>query len=162
MQNSPAVLLTGLAECLWDVVLPAVDDPYAQSQLAAAVELLGNVASRVGWRSADLTETVRRFCAVLTVATAEAEPADLPVCRRLLAEPVAGGGTALVECRDAHLRALAEATSWCSSRRTDAHTRVDAALREFLAWQLHDEAARTRTGMYRSRIAAAGRRGAAI
>lgn len=158
MQNSPEVLLTGLAESLRDAVLPAVDDSYAQGQLAAAVELLGNIASRVEWQSAYLIETVHRSRAVLEIAVARAEPTELPESRRVLAEPLAAAGSPLLACRDAHLHALGEVTSWCARGRTEAHAQVDEALREFLAWQLHDEAARTKTGMYRNRVASAGKR----
>lgn len=161
MQNSLDTLLSGLAVSLRDAVLPVVDDPYAQGQLAAAIELLGNIASRVEWQHAYLTETVQRCRVVLEAAVAGAAPAELPESRRVLAEPLPGDGVALDQCRDAHLRALAEVTAWCAAGRTASRAGVDEALRDFLAWQLRDEAARTKTGMYRSRVASAERRKAA-
>lgn len=112
MQNSLDTLFDGLAATLRDTVLPAVDDPYAQSQVAAAVELLGNIGSRVEWRAAYLTETVRRCRNVLETAVAAAGPEELEESRQRLAESVPPDGAALAECRDAHLRALAEVAGW--------------------------------------------------
>jgi len=51
MQNSPDRLFTAIARSLRADVLPGLSDPYARSQVTAAIEILGNLASRVVWRS---------------------------------------------------------------------------------------------------------------
>ena len=51
MQNSPDRLFAAIARSLRTDVLPGLDDPYARSQVTAAIEILGNLASRLVWRS---------------------------------------------------------------------------------------------------------------
>lgn len=56
MQNSLERLFEGLATSLRDTVAPNVSDPYARSQVLAAVELINNIATRVVWAADDGAE----------------------------------------------------------------------------------------------------------
>ncbi|MCP3976936.1 MAG: hypothetical protein GY720_20810 [bacterium] len=51
MQNSPDRLFQAMARSLRADVLPGLSDPYARAQVTAAIEILGNLASRVVWRA---------------------------------------------------------------------------------------------------------------
>jgi hypothetical protein len=128
MQNSLERLFDGIASSLREDVSPAVDDPYAKAQVAAAIELLANLAERVEWRSDLLRDEIERVRAVLETA------GERP---KVLAAPVPADTAGLVVSRDAHLDALAHAD-------TD-----DQALRDLLSWQLERELALLRTGMYK-------------
>ena len=50
MQNSPERLFEGIARALRGDVLPHLEDPYARAQVTAAIEILGNLASRLQWQ----------------------------------------------------------------------------------------------------------------
>ena len=128
MQNSLERLFDGIASSLREDVAPAVDDPYAKAQVAAAIELLANLAERVEWRSDLLRDEIERVRAVLE--TARERPAVLDA-------PIPADSATLVLSRDAHLDALAHADT------------ADQALRDLLSWQLERELALLRTGMYK-------------
>jgi hypothetical protein len=128
VQNSLERLFDGIAMSLREDVAPAVGDPYGRAQVAAAIELLGNLAVRVEWRSDLLREEIEHVRAVLE--TAPGRPA-------VLDEPVPAGGSGLVASRDAHLDALAQADP------------DDEPLRDFLSWQVERELGLLRTGMYK-------------
>lgn len=128
MQNSLERLFDGVASSLREDVAPAVDDPYAKAQVAAAIELLANLAERVEWRSDLLRDEIERVRAVLE--TARERPAVLDA-------PIPADSATLVLSRDAHLDALAHADT------------ADQALRDLLSWQLERELALLRTGMYK-------------
>ena len=49
MQNSLDRILEGIAHALHVDVLPAVEDAYARAQVTSAIELLGNLSTRVTW-----------------------------------------------------------------------------------------------------------------
>lgn len=49
MQNSIERLCEGLAHALHHDVLPRLTDSYARSQVTAAIEILGNLSTRVAW-----------------------------------------------------------------------------------------------------------------
>ncbi len=49
MQNSIERLFAGLAHALHHDVLPQLTDSYARSQVTAAIEILGNLSTRVTW-----------------------------------------------------------------------------------------------------------------
>jgi hypothetical protein len=134
MQNSLERIFEGTAASLRDHVLPEVADPYAKSQVAAAIELLGNLATRVEWRSDQLEEEIQRIRGVLAAAP------DPPA---LVAEPVPTASTELVLFRRRHLDALAALQESASAGT------VGLELRAFLAWQLERELALLRTGMYK-------------
>ena len=127
MQNSLARIFDGIATSLRDDVVPAVEDPYARAQVTATIELLGNLAERVEWRSDRLREEIERIRAVLETAPARAA---------VLETPIPTDNAALVAARTAHLDALTEAGV------------DDDALRDFLAGQLERELGLLRTGMY--------------
>jgi len=133
LQNSLDRIFDGLAKALRDDVLPAVSDPYARAQVLAGAELVGNLATRVEWRSADLREEIGRVRALL--ATASAPPA-------ILNEPVPQDNEGLVASHRAHLEELAHAQ--------EAGGLHEQPLRTYLAWQLERDLARLRTGMYKS------------
>jgi hypothetical protein len=127
VQNSLARIFDGIATSLRDDVVPAVEDPYARAQVTATIELLGNLAERVEWRSDGLHEEIERIRAVLETAPARAGVLEAPI-------PTDNAG--LVVARAAHLDAL-------------THAEVEqGALRDFLAWQLGRELGLLRTGMY--------------
>jgi hypothetical protein len=94
MQNSLERLLAGIAQSLREVVRPAVADPYAAAQAAAAAELLDNLAARVEWRRDLLLERAAAVAALLARAGRRPEPPDEAMSgdelaeslRRLLAE----------------------------------------------------------------------------
>jgi len=133
LQNSLDRIFEGLAKALRDDVLPAVSDPYARAQVLAGAELVGNLATRVEWRSADLREEIGQVRALL--ATASAPPA-------ILDEPVPHqDNEGLVASHRAHLEELARAQ--------EAGNLPDQPLRTYLAWQLERDLARLRTGMYK-------------
>ena len=128
MQNSLERLCDGIATSLREDVAPAIEDPYARAQVTAAIELLGNLAARVEWRSDLLREEIDHVRAVLETA------AERPA---VLDGPVPAGGPGLLASRDAHLDALAQADP------------ADEALRELLSWQVERELGLLRTGMYK-------------
>ena len=70
IQNSLDRLFEGLAASLRDTVAPEVDDPYAKSQVLAAVELLNNLATRVQWRQDQIGADVSAVRAALVAAEA--------------------------------------------------------------------------------------------
>jgi len=128
MQNSLERLFEGLATSLREDVAPAVEDPYAKAQVSASIELLANLAARVEWRADLLHEEIERCRTVLE--TAPQRPARLDT-------PVPESGAALSDAHAAYLDALA---------RTDVD---EAALRDFLAWQVERELSLLVTGMYK-------------
>ena len=123
MQNSLERIFEGLAASLSESVLPAVDDPYARSQVAAAIELIGNLGSRVQWRTDQIDHLVARIREVLG-----ADGAALP---EMTGDRIADKRT--------HLAALADAC------RGDIGDEVRALLMEDLAAEFE----RLKTGMYR-------------
>jgi hypothetical protein len=123
MQNSLDRLFEGIATSLRETVLPAVEDPYARSQVTAAIELLGNIAARVQWRTDQIDHLVGRIREVLGD-----RGADLPV---LTGDPL--------DDRRAHLAVLAEA---CKDD-------IDDGVRDLLLEDLAAEFERLRTGAYR-------------
>jgi hypothetical protein len=147
MQNSLERLFAGMAETLQDTVAPAVDDPYARSQVMAAVDLLANLASRVEWRAADQLEAINRVRDVLRSTPTEA-PASLtaPLDEDL---PAATDAAGLETSRRAHYAAIAEVQRWLE--RAEGHDPVREAVQEFVLWDLEAELGRLRSGMYRSR-----------
>ena len=134
MQNSLERLFEGTAASLREHVLPLLDDPYARAQVAAATELLGNLATRVEWRADQLAEEVGRIREVLAAA---------PTRAAVLDEDVPASSAGLLDSRARHLEALAALQGG-----PEAIT-VDAELRAFSAWQLDRELALLRTGMYK-------------
>jgi hypothetical protein len=141
MQNSLERLLAGIADSLRDVVLPAVDDGYARSQLTASIELLANLATRVAWDGAQLAEVTNRL-----EAAVDAFVSLQPAAGEAL--PPAGGDDP-TQRRDRSLARLSAALRWCDDHAVDEAGRrllLDAA-----TWHLDFELVRLRTGMYAKR-----------
>ncbi len=134
MQNSLERLFEGTAASLRDSVLPEVADPYARAQVAATVELLGNLATRVTWRSELLCEEIGAIREVLATA---------PTRSGVLAEPLPDGVDALLASRARHLEALV-----LLQKGPEAAFVVDE-LRTLSARLLERELALVRTGMYK-------------
>ena len=89
MHSSPTRILEGIAHQLHHVVLPALDDTYAQSQVRAAIELLGNLSTRVIVDPKALLDAVRADRALLEEVVAVAPDADeLAWITQLLLAPV--------------------------------------------------------------------------
>jgi hypothetical protein len=140
MQNSLARLFAGITDTLSDAVLPAVDDDYARAQLAACIELLANLATRVEWRADQLEEVRRHADAAIAAATAAAPGvADAAASASPDDDPVAA--------RDDALARVSASLRWC-----DEHGAGDdavAPLVRFAVWHLERELALLRTGMFR-------------
>jgi hypothetical protein len=140
-----------MIDTLRTTVAPAVDDPYVKAQVLAISELLGNLATRTEWRSADVAVTVRRTRAVLAEAD-EAAPGDEPelaAARQLLAEaePDPTDNAALVAARASHLASLGDVQAWLGA--TPGHDDLRASIDAFTVELLDEEMTRVRTGMYR-------------
>jgi hypothetical protein len=140
MQNSLPRLFAGITEALREVVLPAVDDDFASAQLAACIEVLANVATRVEWRADQLLEVHRR---------ADAAIADAAVAAPGLADAVGPGPSSddAVVARDDALARVSAALRWCDEH--DAGDDAVAPLVAFAVWHLESELALLRTGMFR-------------
>lgn len=134
MQNSLERLFEGIAVAWREDILPAVEDPYARAQVLSSIELIGNMATRLEWRCADLRDEIERIRGVL--AAAPSPPA-------ILSQPVPEENPSLVESRRQHLDELARLQE---SAGDAVRERLDA----FLVWQLEREQGLLRTGMYRS------------
>jgi HEAT repeat protein len=74
MQNSLDRLLAGVAKALHHDVLPQLTDPYAQAQVTAAIEILGNLSTRVTW-AADVD--VDSLAALASAAASGTEDPEL-------------------------------------------------------------------------------------
>lgn len=144
MQNSLDRLLTGMAAALHERVLPALDDEAAAAQVRAAIELLGNLSTRVTWDLAHLAEVRDRVTPVLArlqevgapvPGLADVPTAPVPDAEELRADVVA------------RMDALARAQMWLA-RQAD----VPAGLREqvdaFVDWHLAEEAGRLRSASF--------------
>ena len=139
MQNSLPRLFAGINDALVGVVLPAVDDEFARVQLAACIELLGNIAARVEWRADLLDEVTRRAEEAIDAATGLAPGLEAA----LGAPPTAGAEP--IAARDAALARVSRALRWCHAHDPGAV----APLVAFAAWHLDHERSLLRTGMYR-------------
>jgi hypothetical protein len=144
MQNSLERIFAGLCATLRESVLPEVADPWARTQVEAAVGLLANLGARVEWRCADLREEVRATREVLAAAVeADRSSPALALARSLLDEPVAvdADGECLARSRAAHLRALADVQAWLAAREDGEAAPVRAALGRLLVDRLDAELA---------------------
>jgi hypothetical protein len=147
MQNSLERIFEGLQHTLREVVGPSISDPYLQSQISSVAEIVANLATRVEWNCAELRELSLRVRVVLEQAGRSA-PDALPETTAVLAGPAPAAGDsneALLQARDRHLLALREVQRWLEGC---ADERVEAALRDFLGWQVATEATMLRTGMF--------------
>lgn len=147
MYNSLERIFEGLQHTLREVVAPGVSDPYLRSQISSVAEIVANLSTRVEWSCSQLREVSLRARAVLDEAEREG-PGTHPLAAAVLAEPTPAAGEAneaLLHARDRHLEALREVQQ-SLQRRPDE--RVEAALREFLAWQVATEATLLRSGMF--------------
>jgi hypothetical protein len=124
MQNSLDRLFEGIALSLREAVLPAVDDPYARSQVAAAIELVGNLGARVQWRSDQIEALIDRIR--VTLGQLDIEPPELT-------------GDAIDDRRN-HLAALAQIAG---------SGEVPDVIQDLLVWELENEFDRLKTGMYK-------------
>lgn len=129
-----------MAEALRADVLPAVDDSFARSQVAACIELLGNISTRVDWRADYLTETSNRARRALDDACAAA-----PELAGLVGDRPAVGLDRLA-LRDAWLATISRAIRACGD--DDLGEAARAPLLDFAAWHLESESALLRTGMF--------------
>lgn len=139
MQNSLERLLTGMAVALRNDVLPAVDDRYARAQTSACVELLGNLATRVDWRTDQLDETVARARVAIDAAIDQS-----PVLSVLLDSPPAAGDP-LTE-RNHWLAMVSSAIRSCDDEGLDDAAREP--LVRFACWHLETELSLLRTATF--------------
>jgi hypothetical protein len=143
MQNTLERIFEGLEETLRSIVAPTITDPYILSQVSSIAEIIGNLSTRVQWRTDHLLELVTRIRPILELAGSERFPGS-PV----LAEPAPTAGTAaddLLAARTAHLFALRELQRSLEARPDEA---IEAAVRDFLQWQVAHESSLLRTGMF--------------
>ena len=145
-QLSLGRIFEGLAASLSDEVAPHVSDPYARAQIRAAVEVLGNLATRVEWSRSQQVATIEKARAVL-----ERAPADAPQSvGDLLAKRVPDeGGDRLTAARAGHLAAVADLAEWLEGR--PEHADLRSELTGFLLDDLASELGRLRSGMYRGK-----------
>lgn len=136
MQNSLDRIFDGIARSLSEDVAPLVDDPYAKSQVMAAVELVNNLATRVEWRREPLLADIEAAREVLTAAGADVPPVD-----------PAASGAEIAEARRGHLTAVAALQGTRLARRPE----VKALLDDLLRSNLDRELELLRTGMYSAR-----------
>jgi hypothetical protein len=147
MQNSLERLFEGLENTLRNIVAPTITDSYILTQITSVAEIIGNLSTRVEWSCAELRELSLRVRPVLELAAASTGD-GLPLTRALLVDtpPTTTTSNAeLVVARDRHLLALQEVQRSLESRADDV---VEAAIREFLGWQVAHEATLLRTGMF--------------
>ena len=140
MQNSLPRLFAGINDALVGVVLPAVDDEFARVQLAACIELLGNIAARgpVARRPAERGHPTRRGG-----DRCRDRAGSRPGTGRVGAPPTAGAEP--IAARDAALARASRALRWCHAHDPGAV----APLVAFAAWHLDHERSLLRTGMYK-------------
>jgi hypothetical protein len=132
MQNSLERIFEGLEATLRDVVAPTITDSYILTQITSVAEIVGNLASRVEWRSDHLLDVSVRVRPIL-------EKAGGP----LPAMPSSASSNAeLLQSRDDHLAALGQVQR---SLETVDNDEVEALIREFLAWQVAFEMSLLRT-----------------
>jgi hypothetical protein len=139
MQNSLDRLFEGISISLRDSVLPALSDDFAQAQLSAAIEILGNLATRVSWRE-DQFEQVAR----IAEQTVQQVLTGHPEVESSLPTAVEG---AAIDRRDSALARLSSTVRILSALPGE-HEAVEAcrtAASELLAVEID----LLRTGMYR-------------
>ena len=143
MQNSLERLFVGMATALHERVLPSVSDDAAAAQVRAAIELLGNLSTRVTWDLAHLVEVRDRATDVLDQLRAAGAPVpDLPTPH----------GATVPDAEEvradmaARLEALAHGQQWLATADVDADLVevVDA----FVDWHLAEELARLRSASF--------------
>jgi hypothetical protein len=150
IQNSLDRILEGIATRLHVDVLPALDDAHAINQVRAAIELLGNLATRTTWDPSYLVDTVIRARSALAVIAESAGPATPELVQVVLDEPSPSpcDVDALNDLRRRTLDALAAGQAWVSEAVVTGHTSpadAIAAIHRFLDWQLTEETERLRT-----------------
>jgi hypothetical protein len=150
MQNSLERLLKGVASSLLETVLPATDDAFARSQIAAAAELMENLATRVEWRGVQLWERCARARPLLEAAVKLAGEHELEHARTVLAHPLPAApppGSELADLHECYMRAAGEVQQWAVAR--DEAEPIRAPLIAQLLDDLDDTARLMRHGMYR-------------
>lgn len=144
MQNTLDRIFEGLEETLRSIVAPTVTDPYILSQVTSVAEIIGNLSTRVQWRTDHLLDVVNRIRPVLQLAGAQRIPANA----RLLSEAGPTAATApddLLAARDAHLLAFREVQRSIEASPDQA---IEEAVRDFVQWQVAHESSLLRTGMF--------------
>jgi hypothetical protein len=141
-QNSLERTLAAISETVRNAAANAVVDNYVAAQLAAAAELIDNLATRVEWRRELLAETIGRARIVVDAGVAAAASESLPLSRGLGALDLLS--TDLLPARDAHVAAVSEIAEWLGA--TAGHDAARAELMRFLVWQLAEERSLTIAG----------------
>jgi hypothetical protein len=148
IQNSLERLLEAITETVRHAAEHSVGDRYASAQLAAAAELLDNIAPRVQWSRDALLATTQRARELLRLAVDACEDSGaLPAARAALAETVPDVNEKLLAQRDRHLEAVGEVAAWILPADGSPGPReVRAALDSFLREQLEEERRLVRAG----------------
>jgi hypothetical protein len=142
MQNSLERLFEGMAATLRAAAEHQGNDDYMSEQLAAAAELLDNIAPRVQWSDRTLLEVSQRARVVLECAVAVAPDGELLEARAVLEDPLPPPRDvrSLIAVRDRHLSALAEVADWVFPESGVSRPAAPTeALAEFVRWQLDEE-----------------------
>jgi hypothetical protein len=139
IQNSLERLFAGMATSLREVVLPALDDDFASTQVSACIDLLGNLSTRVEWRADQLEATIGAARSAV-----EAAVTTSPALGDRLGPVVPADN--LVAERDGWLERVSRAIEWCDNDQLNDATREPLVV--FARWHLQTELTRLRTGMF--------------
>jgi hypothetical protein len=144
IQGSLARLLEGVAASLRSGVAPALTDEYAQMQLAAAAEIVENLATRMEWRRDWLRDEIVAVRRALADAVSAVPAGALPLAEGVLAQRLPPETASSSELESACIRCL-EALGEVAERAGAEGAPLPSALLEHLEWELR----LLRTGMYR-------------
>lgn len=144
LQNSLDRLFTGMATCLHQRVLPAIEDSAVAAQVRAMIELLGNLSTRVSWDVGYLSEIQQRVAPALhALAAVPGVPPEITaVADRQL--PALVDAAAMRADVVARLEALARGQAWLEGP-VDEGAQARAAVTEFADWYLAEEMSRLRS-----------------
>lgn len=141
IQNSLDRLFSGIAHTLRIDVLPQVEDEFAASQVAACIELLGNLSTRVDWKVELLVTTTTQARAAVAAAELAA-----PELTDLIGPRPADSPDDPLSTRNAWLAYVSRAIRACDSGALDDAARQP--LTQFSIEHLESELALLRTGRF--------------
>lgn len=151
MHASLSRTLHGIAHQLHHVVLPELDDDYAAAQVRAAIELLGNLQTRVVVDPAQQLASIRADRDVLAaVASVDADAAELASLRAVLEAPLPDpeDAEAIEVASRSHAAAVSDAIGWLGSTSDPAAIALLDRVRARIADQLSHDLARLRTASF--------------
>jgi hypothetical protein len=144
MPSSPENLLEAIATSLRETVAPRIDDAFARAQVAAAAEVLDNLAVRVQWRDDQLRARCAQLRTLLMAACERAPENRLPRTQATLA---AAQDQPVPAVWEQSLDALAEVQGWLAAPTTDEPA-LAAELARFLRADYEHEQSLLRRVMF--------------